>query len=157
MYGYGLTWFYLLIALALFWTVYIWWRIHSTRAESLDVFQIRQEDDAEVARIGAEAFGRAYMRSFGPRPAIFAAAASICALLAMPLVYVVSEAIFNVLWRSAGQIADMEHGLAPWLFFMTLLMIGCWIGILAFFARAYHHNRPGSLDLELKRELETIS
>lgn len=154
MIDYIQVWIYLMAGLSVFWVLYIVWRHRTARTMAAEVYAARQEDDASVRALGQEKFERAYMRSNGPRPAIFAALGSVAALLSMPIAFVVSERVFHLLWSNSGQAADLEYGLAPWLFFMTLLMICCWIAILAVFARAYHHNRPGTLDMEIKRERE---
>lgn len=153
MYGYGLLWFIVIIAVALLWAATIFYRYRTAVAEARAVFDARQDEDKRFSRLGYDRFRTVYMRAEGPRSAIYGAAASLSALIAMPAAYLASEWIFNSLWNVSGREVTMDFGLAPWLFFMTLLMIGFWVAIAAVYARLYHHNKPGSLDKEMDKEL----
>ncbi|MBB36576.1 MAG: hypothetical protein CME88_10820 [Hirschia sp.] len=155
MYGYGLFWYIIIFATVILWGAFIFYRIATTRADAKAIYDATHAEDPRLAQLGPDRFGSVYMRAHGPRPAIYAAAAWLTALLALPAAYLASERIYGIFWNSSGREADMDYGLAPWLFFMTLLVIAFWIVIAGIFARLYHHNKPKSLDKELARELQT--
>lgn len=153
MYGYILFWVIAAIVGFIGWGLLIYWKIRVANADAEAVFDAQKKFDPRLESMGLENYRRAYLRAHGPRPAIFTAAASLTAFISMPLCFSISEWAFNVMWNESGREAVMDYGLAPWLFFVTLLMIVCWIGVGAVFARLYYVNRPQSLDKELDKEL----
>ena len=153
MYGYGLMWVIVIAANVGFWTIFVIFRRMTVKADSKAVFEASSKADTRLSKLGFERFDKIYMRVEGPRGAIYAGTAFLTALLIMPAAFLASDWIFNSFWNATGRDETLDIGLAPWLFFMTLLMIGFWVAVAAIFAHFYHRNKPGSLDRELDKEL----
>ena len=153
MYGYGLFWIIAIFVLFGFWALFIGWKYTSSKADARAVYDANQPFDKRLKSMDFSVYERVYIRAFGPRPAIYAALSTLTALITMPLCFVLSETIFNLLWNNSGQDEVMDYGLAPWLFFVTLIMIAIWISIGAVFVRLYYLNKPQSFDKELDKEL----
>ena len=154
MYGYSLFWIIAIFVSLGVWGFYIGWKYKTSKADARAVFDANLPHDKRLKALDFSKYERVYMRAFGPRPAIYAALSTLTALVTMPLCFVLSETIFNLLWNSGGQDEVMDYGLAPWLFFVTLIMIAIWISIGAIFVRLYYHNKPKSFDKELEKELQ---
>lgn len=128
-----------------------------TKQDAIDVFNARSEIEPEIAAMGQDAFQRAYIRTKNPRPAIYAFLATITALITLPFIFELATRLFNMIWNISGRPADLDEGFAPWLFAISVMMILGLIAIGGVYAHFYHRNRPQSLDVELRKEMELQS
>ena len=149
--AYGRLWALLIAAVLLFWGGYVYIRYRAAKADAAAVFESRKSMVPAFDQAGEAAFTAAYLRVHGPRAAFFAFAATLTALAAMPLIFLLSTAVWEAVWHAAGRPPDLAEGLAPWLFAVALLMIASMVGVAAAFARLYHRNRPLSVEAEIAR------
>ena len=151
MYGFGLIWLASIIGLLVVWGGYIAFRYFRAKADAVAIWEATHDTDPALKKTTQSRYEHAYMRVHGPRPAIYGALACLAALFVMPTSFKIAEWVWNQFWNASGRAGDLEAGFAPWLFGMTVMMIGSWIGIGALFAQLYHRNRPHSIERELTR------
>jgi len=116
--------------------------------------------------VNAEQFENAYVRTHGPRGALYGAVMLVAAAVLTPVIMLILTALYGVLIAEpvtgsgmtpsdlAGEVGRQFRMDGPlvYAFFLFFGLIGSW-GLVAFFvAQRFHRLRPGSLEDELRVE-----
>ncbi len=149
-----MNWTPVIILVFILWGAFIAYKYRQARIDASDIFKARKDEDPLIGRFDEDQFAKIYQRAMGPRGPLYFFAAALTALISLPIIFLAASWAFNLIWNLAGRAADLDEGLLPW---MLLMVFPCLAGVAAVsyvFSRAYHQNRPRSLEKELQRELE---
>ena len=142
---------YGLVFAILAWAAILVWRWIATAHAEAETFAQFRESGELLDHVDRADFRRAYLRSEGPVFGTFLLGSTLLAMIGLPIMLILFNAIWRSVWLRSGQSPVLELGQLPHLLTLAIVMVGALFCIAFLAMRIYHRNRPRKLRREITR------